>query len=201
MGASQPPVVSTKATTLETEGAKTIPPSLNTLSQNKSELNQDNHDTIPGMRWVTLGNHRRVALDDDGRVVRGLPHDARGVHVRDLSPFMREYRDLTSADCSRSTEGKQYRRTPGSREVLRGRGGEVMPARFESKDEALEALLRDNPLLERFVQDNWGSDSQAYKNWVLGGRRGPKSPAGTRRREVRPYPTSPHTTWGNAPKT
>jgi hypothetical protein len=137
-------------------------------------------DTILGMRWVTLGNHRKVALDDNGRVVRGLPQDARGVHVRDLSPFMREYRELASANCSLEPdpEGRRYQRTSGGREVLRGRGGEVLPARFETRDEALEALLRDNPRLENFVQDNWGNDSQAYKKWVLGGRRGGKPQLG-----------------------
>jgi hypothetical protein len=130
------------------------------------------------MRWVTLGNHRKVALDNNGRVVRGFPQDARGVHVRDLSPFMKEYRDLTSANCSLGPEGTQYHQTRGGREVLLGRGGEVLPARFETRDEALEALLRDNPHLENFVQDNWGNDSQSYKNWVLGGRRGPKPQLG-----------------------
>jgi hypothetical protein len=128
-------------------------------------------------RWVTLRNKRRVQIDENGRIVRGISREARGVHVRDLSPFLHELRDLESADCSRSSGGYAYEER-GKREILRDRSGEAISPRYERKMEAVEALLESNPMLFEFVQENWGNDSQAYRHWLEGGQRGSKPQLG-----------------------
>jgi hypothetical protein len=130
-------------------------------------------------RWVTLRNHRRVQIDERGRVVRGLPRAAAGVHVRDISSFMGELRELEAADCSRSA-GEYAYDDRGGREVLRDRRGRAVSPRFSRVQEAVLALLEANPRLAEHVQENWGNDSQAYFLWLRGGRRGPKP---TRSRE------------------
>jgi hypothetical protein len=128
-------------------------------------------------RWITLGNKRRVMIDESGRIVRGLARIASGVHVRDLSPFLGELRDLDAADCAQNAGGYSYD-DRGGREIVRdGRGRTVSP-RFSRKQEAVESLLEQNPALAEYVQANWGSDSQAYLRWLRGGQRGPKPAIG-----------------------
>ena len=125
------------------------------------------------MPWITLHNKRRVKIDRHGRIVQGIAREARGVHVRDISPFMAEYRDLEASACD-STGEYQYTRRKNGAEILRDRNGRTLPARFPRKEIAIEALLDANPELYDFVQYNWGSDSQAFKQWITHNQRGPK---------------------------
>jgi hypothetical protein len=127
----------------------------------------------PKTRWITLSNRRRVQVDERGRIVKGISRDARGVHVRDLPAFMGEHRELTGTDCQRGAD-YSLRTDRARRETLRDRQGRVVSPRYQRKDEAIEALFRANPPLLDFVQANWGSDSQAYQQWLRGGMRGPK---------------------------
>jgi len=129
-------------------------------------------------RWVTLRNGRRVQIDEHGRILKGISKEARGVHVRDLVPFMAETRELAGTDCSVGEGGVRYRRCRGGAEILRDGQGRPIRARFASKKEAVAALLNANPQLYEFVQQNWGSDSQAFKDWLRRGQRGPKPQLG-----------------------
>ena len=128
------------------------------------------------MPWITLRNKRRVKIDRQGRIVQGVARDAKGVHVRDLVPFMSEYRDLEQGGCDVAGDYLYEKRRDGS-EILRDRLGRALPARFPRKKVAIEALLVANPELFDFVQTNWGSDSQAYKQWISRGQRGSKPQA------------------------
>lgn len=132
----------------------------------------------PKLRWITLRNKRRVQIDSEGRVVKGIARDARGVHVRDLVPFLSEYRELEGTDCSLGEGGTRYEKRRGGAEILRDRSGRPVRARFATKETAIEALLVANPQLFDFVQSNWGSDSQAFKSWLKNGQRGPKPQLG-----------------------
>ena len=126
------------------------------------------------MPWITLRNKRRVKIDRQGRIVQGIAKDAKGVHVRDLSPFMDEYRDIEGADCSHTGDFDYETRKNGT-EILRdARTHQAIPARFPRKEVAIEALLDANPELYEFVQLNWGSDSQEYERWMENHRRGQK---------------------------
>lgn len=129
--------------------------------------------THPKTRWVTLGNRRRVQIDQQGRLVKGISRDARGVHVRDLPAFMGMHRELSAVDCE-GRSGDYQLRNQGLREILRDRQGAVISPRYSRKDEAIEALCRDNPRLLDFIQENWGGDSQAFAHWLQGSQRGPK---------------------------
>lgn len=126
-------------------------------------------------RWITLSNRRRVQVDEDGRLVKGLCRDARGVHVRDLSPFMSRERDLMVSDCSRQGDVVLEERRDGSTR-FRDRAGRPISPRFASKEEGVRALLEANPALQDHVQANWGTESQLYHAWVRSGRRGKKPP-------------------------
>jgi hypothetical protein len=68
--------------------------------------------------------------------------------------------------------GHEIRR--GGREILRDPRGHSLSPRYPRKEVAIEALLRDNPRLHEFVEENWGSDSQAYRSWLANRQRGPK---------------------------
>jgi hypothetical protein len=129
--------------------------------------------TRPKTRWVTLGNHRRVQIDQRGRLVKGISREARGVHVRDLSTFMGDLRELSNTDCQIAGD-YSLRTDRGSRETLRDRRGNVVSPRYLRKDVAIESLCRDNPQLFDFVQQNWGGESQAFLHWLRGRQRGPK---------------------------
>jgi hypothetical protein len=124
-------------------------------------------------RWVTLSNRRRVQIDKDGRIVKGIHLDARGVHVRDLPAFMSRERDLLASDCSRQGALVVETRSDGSTR-FRDRSGRAVSPRFATKEVGVTSLLEANPELQEFAQANWGSDSQHYHEWVRSGRRGPK---------------------------
>jgi len=110
-----------------------------------------------GPRWVTLSNHRRVLLDGDGRVARGLPQLFQQVHVRDLSALSRGVRQ-TEQD-AQSCERAARRRNPRT---------------FRTSEEAVRALLDVNPELVDFLESECAKQCDAYRAWIRRGRRGPK---------------------------
>ena len=77
-------------------------------------------------RWVTLSNHRRVLLDEDGRIRQGLPEMFHDVHVHDVAPLSKRVREAENheAECERSV-----RRRRGPQVRTPGGGGPRPPAR------------------------------------------------------------------------
>lgn len=91
---------------------------------------------------------------------------------------MHDLRELNRSDCSLNVGGYSYE-DHGIREVVRNRAtGRTVSTRYGKKMDAVEALLAANPTLHDFVQANWGSDSQQYKQWLAGGQRGSKPQLG-----------------------
>jgi len=109
-----------------------------------------------GGRWVTLSNHRRVLIDDQGRIERGLPDMFQHVHVHDVAPLGRQVRGLErdAQSCDR--------------QIPRGR------RTFRTTEEAVRALLRVNPQLVEFLESECGTHCDQYQRWIRQGRRGPK---------------------------
>jgi len=108
--------------------------------------------------WVTLSNKRRVEIDDDGRVLKGLPAEWRGIHVQDVSEVSRRTRELeeASADCEQEARGRRR------------------PTTFRTADQAVAALLAANPKLLDFYESECGQRCEDFRQWVRGGRRGRK---------------------------
>lgn len=107
--------------------------------------------------WRTLSNRRRVFIDDDGRITKGLPLDWHGSHVRDVPELARRWRqiDRDEQECA-------------------GGGGRGR-ATFGSQQDGIRALLDANPELEDFIElEAKGAKESAYRTWVSGGRRGKK---------------------------
>jgi hypothetical protein len=115
-----------------------------------------------GPRWVTLSNHRRVLLDEEGRIVRGLPELFHRVDVRDVSALGARVRETQRDEvaCERSVRRRH-------------------PRTFRSAEDAVRALLEVNPHLLDFVEVECSYRCDEYRTWVRRGRRGPK-PAPTR---------------------
>jgi hypothetical protein len=110
-----------------------------------------------GPRWVTLSNNRRVLLDDDGRIERGLPDTFHRVHVRDVSALGKRIREADDEEqaCERSVRRRH-------------------PRTFKTAEEAVRALLEVNPPLVDFLEVECARHCDAYRTWVRRGRRGPK---------------------------
>ena len=119
----------------------------------------DDDDTGPGAtrRWITLSNHRRVLIDEEGRIRRGLPETFHRVHVQDVSELGRRVHE---------TEEEERRCEIGSRR-RRART-------FRTTEEGVRALLEANPELFQFLEQECSHDCERYRTWVRRGRRGPK---------------------------
>ena len=117
-------------------------------------------DSINGFladgEWRTLKNGKRVKLNDEGRIVAGLPDKYHGIHVGDFGRVSKEERDLLGIDCDELA---------GCHKCVRS---------FKSKDQAYRALLDANPDLEELRSSEFGSYDLAFIRWMRNGRRGPK---------------------------
>jgi hypothetical protein len=121
------------------------------------------HDVPPaqhGQHWVTLSNKRRVLLDDEGRIRRGLPAMFSNVDVRDVSELHRRVRDLEDGarECEADLSGHRAART------------------FRTTEDGVRALLRSNATLVEFLEQECSHDCERYRTWVRRGRRGSKPP-------------------------
>lgn len=86
--------------------------------------------------WRTLSNRRRVFLDDDGRVVRGLPEDLRGVHVQDLSELGARRRQIVhDFDCTEARfRPKKYKTKAEFLRAFEGANEHFLTPFFEGQD-------------------------------------------------------------------
>lgn len=113
--------------------------------------------------WVTLkrrsraGRRQKVFIDDDGRIVKGLPRKYRGILLRDLTAVGRKVRKTERRQ--RREERQLYPRSRTS---------------FRNKDQAFKELLRANPQLRTFLDAHFGRGDEAFLKWRANGRRGPK---------------------------
>lgn len=107
--------------------------------------------------WVTLSNHRRVLLDENGRIARGLPEMFQRVDVRDVSSLGRGVRQVGHGEqaCERSVRRRH-------------------PRTFKTAEDAVRALLEVNPELVDFLEGECARQCDAYRTWIRRGRRGPK---------------------------
>lgn len=112
-----------------------------------------------GAHWVTLKNRRRVLLDQEGRIVAGLPPDFAGVSVQDVSPLSSSARTI-AAEASTSCRPSKRGQT------------------FSTSDAAVRELLDANPRLRQLLEDDCSHDCTKYRAWLNHGRRGPKPMAG-----------------------
>lgn len=112
-----------------------------------------------GNPWVTLKNRHKVLIDDEGRIEAGeLPRWFRGAHVGDVAELGRRWREIDVEE-DKCREG----------------GGRRARATFHDQDEAIRELYDANPHLLDFVElEAKGGAERAYREWVRGGRRGPK---------------------------
>lgn len=108
--------------------------------------------------WRTLSNRRRVFIDDEGRITRGLRRDWQGAHVHDVAELGKRWRDIEQGEAECASGGSGRRRNT-----------------FRTNDEAIRALLDANPELVDFVElEAKGAKEWRYRAWARGGRRGPK---------------------------
>lgn len=107
-------------------------------------------------RWVTLKNGKRVKLDNEGRIIAGLPAKYAGVHVADFGRVSAEERELIGIDCDELASCHDCRET------------------FTTKDHAFRALLDANPGLMELKEAEFGRYDVEWMRWQRGGRRGPK---------------------------
>lgn len=110
-----------------------------------------------GPRWVTLSNRRRVLIDEDGRILRGLPGMFEHVHVRDLSALAKGVREAEREGAACET-GQRRRR----------------PRTFRTVEDGVRALLAANPDLVAFLEFECSRPCDEFRSWVRRGRRGPK---------------------------
>jgi hypothetical protein len=99
-----------------------------------------------------------VLLDGEGRILQGLPGMFGGVHVQDVSALGRQVHDIEreATECERSVRGRRAQT-------------------FRTTEEAVRSLLRANPDLVTFLEQECGRRScDDYRSWVRRGRRGPK---------------------------
>lgn len=115
---------------------------------------------VAGAHWVTLRNRRRVLLDAEGRVVRGLPREFEGVPVQQVSPLSREARAIAKKAARACSSSSRRPRT------------------FATSDAAVRQLLEANPRLRQLLEDDCSHDCVRYRAWLNHGRRGPKPSAG-----------------------
>lgn len=113
-----------------------------------------------GNPWRTLSNRRRVFIDDEGRLERGLPADWRGAHVRDLPELGRRWRGIDREERACTQVGRAR-------------------ATFSTTEEAVQELLDANPELLAFLQlEGKGRNERSYLEWLRRGRRGRKPELG-----------------------
>jgi hypothetical protein len=111
----------------------------------------------PGARWVTLSNHRRVLIDEEGRILRGLPEMFERVDVRDVSAL-----------------GKGVRGAERDEQTCEATARRRHPRTFRTTEDAVRALLEVNPQLVDFLEMECSRTCDQYATWVRRGRRGPK---------------------------
>lgn len=109
-------------------------------------------------RWITLKNGKRLQIDDDGRIVAGMPERYHGTSVHDLSRLSHEERELEGVDCE----------DVGAAECPRCR------LTFRTKDEAAAALLAANPVFASFRESEFVAYDMEFLKWQRGGRVGRK---------------------------
>lgn len=112
-----------------------------------------------GNPWRTLSNRRRVFIDDDGRLARGLPEYLKGAHVHDLSELTRGVRTAEG-------EGEACRRATAAK------GAKTFP----TAGAGVRALLDANPNLAELLQRETSRADDLFAKWIKGGKRGPKPP-------------------------
>jgi hypothetical protein len=117
----------------------------------------DDARTVAGAHWITLSNHRRVLLDEEGRILRGLPDTYGGVHVQDVSALGHRMHETEEAEAQCETGVR--------RRVART---------FRTVDDGVRALLEANPALFDFLEQECSHDCDRYRTWIRRGRRGPK---------------------------
>ena len=107
-------------------------------------------DTSPpaGAHWITLSNHRRVLIDDEGRIVRGLPGSFNRVHVADVSLLGRRLRNTEDEEqqCEAHVRGRRART-------------------FRSVEDGVRALLEVNPALFEYLEQECSHDCEQRKNY------------------------------------
>lgn len=113
-------------------------------------------DALTDGHWVTLKNGKRVKLDDEGRIVLGLPERFHGTHIGDLAKLSHEERQIEGIDCSEVGHCHACKKT------------------FRTKDEAAAALLAANPEFAQLRDSEFGAYDVAFLKWQRGGRRGAK---------------------------
>lgn len=112
--------------------------------------------------WVTLkratrGRRQKIFIDDDGRIVKGLPRKFRGILLRDLTAVGRKV-----AKTKRRQRREERQMFPRSRTT------------FRNKDQAFKELVRANPQLRTFLDAHFGRADEAFLRWRRNGRRGAK---------------------------
>jgi hypothetical protein len=113
-------------------------------------------DLLTDGRWITLKNGKRIKVNNEGRIVSGMPSKYHGTHIRDLSKLSHDERELEKIDCNETGHCHTCKKT------------------FRTKDEAYKALLEANPELDRLRQSEHGNYDLEFVRWQRGGRRGPK---------------------------
>jgi hypothetical protein len=114
--------------------------------------------------WVSLrrrsrktGRRQRVFIDDDGRIVKGLPAKYRGILLADLTQVGREV-----SKTKRRQRRELARLFPRSKTT------------FRNKDQAFKELMSANPQLRAFLDAHFGRDDERWLRWHRNGRRGRK---------------------------
>jgi hypothetical protein len=109
-------------------------------------------------RWITLRNGKRIKIDEDGRIVAGLPERYHGVSIRGLSKLSHEERTLQEIDCG----------------DVGAAGCPTCRQTFRTKDEAAAAVLAANPRFNEISQSEFGDYDSRFLKWQRGGRVGQK---------------------------
>lgn len=113
--------------------------------------------TMAGAHWITLSNYRRVLLDEERRILRGLPDTYSRVHVQDVPALGRRLHETEEAQeqCEMS---------------VRRRGART----FRTVDDGVRALLEANPALSDFLEQECPPQLRPIPDVDSPGRRGPK---------------------------
>jgi len=114
--------------------------------------------TDAGGRWITLENHKRIKIDQDGRILAGLPERYHGTSIHDLSRLSHAERELEGINCGDVGAAE----CPKCRET------------FRTKDEAAAAILLVNPAFANLRESEFGQYDLAFLRWQRNGRRGAK---------------------------
>jgi hypothetical protein len=112
----------------------------------------------PPGRWITLSNGKRIKIDEDGRIVAGLPERYQGTSVHDLSRLSHAEREVEEISCA----DVGAHDCPTCRQT------------FRTKDEGAAAIFAVNPTFAQLSESEFGQYDVAFLRWHRNGRRGPK---------------------------